>query len=165
MLTFEEAKARKAGTVRKVVFVIDADWAARVAEVEEKATSLFSGASSDVIEAATAELDQLREEMPEKTMTFTFRGISRDRYDRLIRAHQPTDKQKAEAKAEGNTPAWNDDTFPAALIAACSDTPKMTVEDVKALYEDDAWNVADLAAMLRAAHDATNTRPVIKPGR
>lgn len=64
---------------------------------------------------------------------FKFQALSRRRYRELIDAHPPKDK----------TGEWNPDTFPPALIAACSVEPKLTTEQAERIWSGDNWSAAD----------------------
>ncbi|WP_282795784.1 hypothetical protein [Streptomyces sp. CC224B] len=78
-----------------------------------------------------------------------FRALPGDAFTKLMQAHPPTEEQ-AEA---GND--WNEDTFPAALIAAASVDP-MTEQEAAVLLAE--WGMADRAALFQAALSAQNTR-------
>ena len=63
--------------------------------------------------------EALRDEIDANTVEFVLRGLTQDKYRALIAAHPDT---------EGGT-AWNDDTFPEALVRACILTPTVQPGD------------------------------------
>lgn len=77
--------------------------------------------------------------------TVLFRSIGSKAYDALLSEHPPTAAQKKEGSP------WNSDTFPPALIAACSSDPKISLEDAKRLFESDEWSGGEVAGLFTAA--------------
>jgi hypothetical protein len=95
------------------------------------------------LEAAKAAEAAAREAVEAATLVkLTFRGLPRPQYRNLIKEHPPTEEQAEEGGA------WNEDTFPAALISAAS---------VDGMSEDEAlellttWAQAEAVALFRAA--------------
>lgn len=96
-------------------------------------------------------------------LTFTFRAVPRSEWDDLVAAeeHQPTEEQKAEfleglikagvdpAKAEPLS--YNPETFAPAAVAASCIEPKLTLEDVLAMWESPDWSAAELARVFQTA--------------
>lgn len=110
--------------------------------------------------APTATLDQLKKKKRvTKTITLvlgdedgdpvevslSFRGISSQRYDRLIAAHPPRNADKKKGYA------YNPDTFGPAIVAATCVDPEMTLDDAKEIWESDDWNRGELMQLLMAA--------------
>ena len=62
---------------------------------------------------------QLESEIADSTVEFVLKGLTQDRYRALIAAHPDT---------EGGT-AWNDATFPEALVRACILSPTVQPDD------------------------------------
>jgi hypothetical protein len=92
------------------------------------------------------------------TFWFTFKGIGRTRFNALLAEHPPTDADLAKAADRlQDRPEWCPATFTPALIAASCATPQMTLADVQALFDDEAWNIQELGALFAAAL-AVNTR-------
>lgn len=81
---------------------------------------------------------------PDGDLSLLFKSISSKAYDDLQAEHKPT---KEQAK-DGNT--WNPDTFPAALMAACSVEPVMTYEEAAALWDSPEWSRGELMDMFLA---------------
>jgi len=98
----------------------------------------------------------------------TFRGIGRARYDALQERHPPTAEQQLKTKQQLGTDdklAWNPDTFPPALIAACLVEPKLTEEEVQRLWISDEWNQAELATLITTALEVNSTRRTVELGK
>jgi hypothetical protein len=83
-----------------------------------------------------------QERVEASTITLGFRGLPRDVYEKLMADHPPTADQ--EAKGE----IYNVDTFPPALISACS-VDGMPLADAEELVR--GWNQAEVAALFHAA--------------
>jgi hypothetical protein len=86
--------------------------------------------------------DAAKEHLEDCTLKLGFRSLPRDVYEALIADHPPTDAQ--EAKGE----VFNVDTFPAALISACS-IDGMPLEDAQELLN--SWNQSEAASLFQAA--------------
>lgn len=159
MLDLDEIRARKKGNTADVTIVLDPEWGVRFADLQSRAAIVAS--DSDEAVALNVELEALRAEAAEKTATFTFKSISTDRYERLVAVHVPTAEQRADAKRQGGSLAFNPKTFPPALVAACAVEPSMTAVQAINLWEDDEWSKADLEAMFTAALGCCVFRPQV----
>lgn len=71
-------------------------------------------------------METLREQMREHEHTFTFRGLSTRAWSDLVAHHPPRDDKDE---------AWNLETLPVALIAACAVDPEMSVEQAERLCD------------------------------
>lgn len=111
------------------------------------------------------EIDRLYDQAHESTVTFTFRDIGRKAYDDLISDHPPTPEQKTDYKNNGGegTLAYNTETFPPALISACSTEPKISLEQATLICDD--WSEGDITTMFFAALAACKERTTIPFGR
>lgn len=100
---------------------------------------------------AQEELDAIMDEVRSESVTFLFRDIGRKKLDTLIAAHRPTEEMKTQWKDEGNAGslAYNLETFPPALIAACCVDPEMSLEDAQAICEE--WGGGDIEALFYGA--------------
>ena len=65
------------------------------------------------------EVSALESQVADATVEFVLKGLTQDAYRALIAAHPDT---------EGGT-AWNDNTFPEALVRACILTPTVQPDD------------------------------------
>lgn len=72
--------------------------------------------------------------LPDGEATIVLRAIGSKAYDDLVAAHPPTREQKKEQSA------WNPDTFPAALLTACSLEPKIDEESAKQIFQSEHWS-------------------------
>jgi hypothetical protein len=110
MLSLEEVRKRKTANTRKVTVVLDAEWGAKYAAVEKRVAELIEAGVGNVGGAEwaglNAELERMRDEAPEHTVDLLVRGISNDRYERLLRAHPITADQRR-AQASPASPAAN----------------------------------------------------------
>ncbi|MGW0822514.1 hypothetical protein [Streptomyces sp. NPDC002845] len=92
--------------------------------------------------AAVAALQAAENALEEGTIRLTFRALPQPVWAQLLREHPPTEAQ-ADMGHE-----YNVETFPAALIAACS-VDGMTESDAQELL--DTWSDADAKALFTAA--------------
>lgn len=126
--------------------------------------------SSPVSRAALADAEDALEEAvaasEASAQVFRFTGLSGPEWDALIDEHPPTrDQIKAARDAKDAPPSWNEDTFPAALIAACSSDPPLTPEDAEQLLKSPNMNGAETQGLFLAARDASRTRRVPQLGK
>jgi hypothetical protein len=151
--------------------VLDAEWGAKYQTLERRVGQLLELGVGNVGGAEwtelNGELERMRSEASEHTVDLLVRGISNDRYERLVRAHPITPEQRADAKRRGeNVQPWNPEEFPPALLALClvdeNGERWATEEQMAELWTSDAWNTADLADLFTAALDVCLTRPVLK---
>lgn len=92
---------------------------------------------------ADAALTRARERLEAVTLlTLSFRGLPSPTYEALVKKHPPTEEQATDGAA------WNEDSFPAALIAAAS-VDGMSEDDARELM--DTWAPAEALALFRAA--------------
>lgn len=175
-LTFEDLVNRKKATTKTVPIALDPelaveleearqarDSAARAAAIRDKDTD--AQAALWQAEERVAALEQrMRDE--DAVAYFTLKSIGRAAYDALVDAHQPTGAQRAKAKSLGiGELAWNHETFPPALVAACLVEPQLSEEEVASLWRDDSWNQAELQALLQAAIEVNGTRRTVELGK
>ncbi|WP_263165395.1 hypothetical protein [Streptomyces sp. SCSIO ZS0520] len=99
--------------------------------------------------AIAAQIKAVREEARQAEVSFRLRYIGDRAYSDLLAAHPSKDENEA----------FNSDTFPRALIAACCVDPKMTEEQAGELFEvisqgeikrlfDGAWEVHNGSGMV-----------------
>lgn len=81
------------------------------------------------------------------TRVIRYRALSPEDWDALVAAHPPTDKHRE----AGST--WNNDTFPPALIAAVSLSPKLTISQAKGLYTNPEWSPGERRELFFQALD------------
>lgn len=73
-----------------------------------------------------------------------FQAISYKDLDALQAKHPPTQKQRVDGAS------FNRNTFPPALIAACSVDPKMDERDTLELWNSDDWSTGELNTLFDA---------------
>jgi hypothetical protein len=102
-------------------------------------------------------IEALQAEIEEATVTFVFQGVGRRNFELMMQAHPPTDEQQERHKADtGEDLVWNTDTFPPALVAASSLTPKISKEEAVKIFED--WDGPDLLDIFNAAFAANQSK-------
>lgn len=168
--------SRKKPITKTVVVALDPELAEAYAEAKlsrDVANTRATARPTDTdVQAELWRCEQALVELEERMVGeeaiayFTFRCIGRAAYDALVDAHQPTPAQRAEAKARGvGEIAWNPDTFPPALIAACLTEPSLTEADVTSMFNSENWNQAELNDLLQAAAQVNGTRRTVEVGK
>jgi aspartate-semialdehyde dehydrogenase len=74
-------------------------------------------------------------------LELTFQAISYAELDALQSKHQPTQQQRIEGAA------YNRDTFPPALVAACSVVPHISEEDANEIWKSEEWSTGELTTL------------------
>lgn len=87
----------------------------------------------------------------DEVLTITVRSINSKAYDDLVSENPPSAKDKAAGAS------WNVDTFAPALIAACTVTPDLSLEDAEALWTSDEWARGELVDWFMACIDVCNS--------
>jgi hypothetical protein len=122
-----------------------------MARIQAEARPKDQAASAE-LEAATAELDELRECIQGAMLRFVMHPVDRQTFDRLKSENRPTETQRREAKTQGlQPPDWNTATFAPALVAAScveltgpSGTQDgLSTEDAVAIWSSPRWNEAE----------------------
>lgn len=174
--TADHLKSRKQPATKTVEVVLDPGLAEEVREAERRRDDaerrLTVRPDDDQIQSelwtATADLEALRARgvNEDAVVAVRFRSIGRHAWDDLIRTHAPTEEQVAEAKAAGMAELnFNSETFPPAVVAASLDEPKLSADEVAALWESPEWNQAELGILFAAALEVNNSRHTLDLGK
>jgi len=113
-------------------------------------TTAVADAEHDV-SVAEKQLAALEKTRGDAVVRFEFAGLNGYEYDRLIRCHQPTAKQRGEMNKTGDRAMWNAETFPPALVDACMISPKLSEDDVGELFKSPMWNAAETGMLFSTA--------------
>jgi len=90
----------------------------------------------------------LQEQARAAEVEFRFRSLGRRAYSDLLRAHPPTEAQKADAPA-GQVLMWDADTFPPALMSAtCVQPADTTLDWWRGVYDD--WGLGQVERLWKA---------------
>lgn len=138
--TLAEIRARFIAREKSVVLVMDGGLLAehdRLVQMLEVALATARTSLADDRGAPTlaAKIEGLEERIAEESVTIKLRGIGRNRFRQLMAAHPAPEGQKGGA--------FDLDTFPVALVAACSLDPVMTEADARGLGDlltDGQWD-------------------------
>lgn len=132
-----------------------------------RARTLNDGSEAGLnrLKRAQEEADKARAEIraDEGVVEVVIRSIGRGRWEKLKEAHPPTDAQKAKAKEQAGEEMvleFNPETFPIAAIAASCESPKLTEDDVRAIWDSPDWNEEECGRLLQMAMQANQTRRV-----
>jgi len=143
--------ARKQAARTRVTLLLDPD----VFDELEAAQTAVAAAGDEGRAEAQARVDELEEQAEEAKAVLIIQALGGKAFRDLVDAHPPTQEQRAAVEEGGAHASWNPDNFPVALVAACLQEPKATVEEVQAMF--DAWNQTDVLTIFAAALEV-NTR-------
>lgn len=126
-------------TPRETTVRVCVDGAAAAAVERAIETVRSTARQGGDVEAAEAALAAARDALTAATYTFTFAALSAKERSDLIAAHPSDDKDAA----------WNAETLPPALVAACCADPAMSDSDAAELMN--RLSEGDRAALFNAA--------------
>lgn len=110
--------------------------------------------------ANNAWADRVREaerKLKDVTFKYWFTSVGRKKFVELIDANPPTDEDREEwdnAENKNLPAAVNELGFAKDLIAAASVTPRLSRGDVEEMFDDPAWNQAELTLLYMVARNA-----------
>lgn len=93
------------------------------------------------------EIEKLQEDVEEDKVTFAFRDPGRQKFDALVDAFPPSDKDRKE-----NQYQWDPDGFVPALISLSAIDPKLSDVEAQEIYDE--WGRGDVEALFNAALQA-----------
>ena len=111
---------------------MEADVATKKVERASLETLLSKPPRTKVIEVSLAD---------DQKASILFRALGSKAYDDLMAAHPPTKQEKEDGAV------WNSDTFPPALISACSVEPKIDEDSAKTIFTSEEWSRGELMDM------------------
>jgi hypothetical protein len=84
-------------------------------------------------------------------ITFKYRSLGAQEYDKLVDAHPPTTEQKIDGAS------FNVNTFAPALISKVCFEPELSYDDAKALWDSPDWNRGELMHLFGEAMNLCNS--------
>jgi hypothetical protein len=102
-------------------------------QAKRNADSLASGGQARQL---AEQMEALREQMRDSTVTFTLRALPRPKYRALLAAHPPRRGEDGEILPEDRENGLNNDTFWTPLIRACLAAPALTEEQLTRLLDE-----------------------------
>jgi predicted RND superfamily exporter protein len=166
---------------RKTIWVAgDSELAEELSELQERLSreenmtrSIPEGSSRredalERLEELRAEVEAKRAQVRETSIKFVLQAIPRKKYEEILEAHPPTAKQVEDYKSGGNKDSieFNPDTFPMALIAACTVEPDVEHEELEAWLRDgDEWNNAEVLTLFMTAMEVNQSRRIVNLGK
>ncbi len=147
--SISEIRSLKKPNTRSVTLLVDTEIAKKVSELEKLIRTEERKDKKEnrtpVAPRLKKDLEILREEAANYEAEFTFQDIGRQRLDKLISEHRPTDALiEAEPNAE-----WDPDTFSPTLISECAIEPLISLEDAEAIWNE--WSQAETQTLFLAA--------------
>lgn len=76
---------------------------------------------------------------------FVFNALSAAELDKLQAKFPPSAEQKLKGMA------WNADTFPPALVAACLSEPEVSYEEMVEIFSSGEWSTGELSTLFNTA--------------
>lgn len=84
-------------------------------------------------------------------ITFKYRSLGAQEYDKLMDVHPPTTEQKIDGAV------FNVDTFAPALIAKVCMEPELSYDEAKSLWDSPDWNRGELMHLFGEAMNICNS--------
>jgi len=132
--------------------------AASLSDVEDEAARADLSAARDALLAAESVLES-------NVVTFHFRALPGVEYEELLDAHPPTPDQLRTARQRNRMLVYNSDSFPQALVAACSEDPHLDPSDVAQIWKDPNWSYEERMVLFNTATQANSSRRVPDLGK
>lgn len=161
----EEILAKKPRTALFLVVLDDDLCIEHDRRLDELNQARTNGHTPEQVAELEAAVREAKHAIDDATVSMKLSAIGREAYDALVDAHPPTDEEIEDAKERGKPkPVYNADTFPIALIAASLVEPRMTEEQVAAIYA--AWNTQEVADLFMTAMDVNSrARRLVELGK
>lgn len=102
-------------------------------------------ATLDLLRSKQRRTKTIELEINGETVEFEFAAIGSHDLDKLQGKHKPTAQQKIDGLA------WNSDTFPPALVAACLVDPEVTEAEMREIWESGDWSTGELSTLFNTA--------------
>ena len=138
-------------------------------EVVDPLDTALRATRSKAVSKARERLKRARKQAVDESYAHRLQGLPKVTFEELVRQHAPSDKQKKEWTEAGmrGEPAFDTDTFPPALVAACSIDPPLTEENTKEMWlaEDSVWPAAVLKALFNVAHRLSTSDGIVNLGK
>lgn len=152
-MDIEEVLKRRQPPTKSVRLLLDQTLSDRFQQVEREAgrAKMRAENSNDrQVQIDAAELarqaDDLKQQIEDAYVTFTFQGISRVDYNELLEAHPPTEEHTAGGFE------FDPDGFGPDLIAACSVDPEISPEQARRIWDE--WTEAEVVRLFNAAYES-----------
>ncbi len=143
--------AKKRGVTKLVTIQLDGEVASNLVILNSKHAAAVvydtNHNEADTAPAAQEEIDDLIEASRDTEVVFVFKAIGAPNYDALLLL--PENQPSEELKKQGAD--FDPDHFPAAIVAASCIDPEMTLEEALTIYNDPAWNGAELQKLFFGA--------------
>ena len=142
---------KKKGITKLVTIQLDGEAATRISLLRAQHASALTYDTKhnedDTAPAIQEQIDDEIEESRDTEIVFHFKSIGAPAYDKLL--NKPENQPSEELKKLGAD--FNPDTFPPAIVAASCIDPEMTLEEALTIYNDPAWNGAELQKLFFGA--------------
>lgn len=173
----DHLRSRKNPSYRRISISFDSSFESNRDEVRSRVTQLelrprvgrqLDPGEQIELSSLKDELEEAERLLQENSATFHVTSLGPTRYEELTSEHPPTPEQRKEAKRDGNILAWNQDTFPYALLAEAAhyvyvdeDTGEERLEVlgeefVKEMREGDQWSQGEIMQLVQIAVDVNS---------
>ena len=99
------------------------------------------------------EIEEVTAQIEDAKVEFVFKDPGRKDFEALVDACPPGDKERADAKNNGQpAPGWDPQTFVPGLLALASHDPELSLDDAKEIYDN--WGRGDVEALFNTALQA-----------
>lgn len=159
--SWESIRARKRPIVRSVALCLDSTLIDAVRDAE----AARDAADAKGQRAAARRLTEAEQARDEASVTFRFRALARDEYERLVVAHPATDTDREDAEKHGDPPPEFGRSFQPALVAAAIVEPSLSADEVTEMWASADWAYGELLTLFAVANGASASSSVVDVGK
>lgn len=109
---------------------------------------------------AHAAVEEALAALEDGTQWFVFQGIGSRRFRDMVKAHPPSDEDRADHARTGGTgePEYSPEGLMRDLVPACCVSPKASAAEwAERVFDSSKWNAVELAALFAAAINANQS--------
>lgn len=163
--SLDELLAKPPATAEAYI-IVDSAIAEQWRALQVKIDKLRYGTDQNALREAQEEAEELRPEVEKAERVIRFKALGRDAYEKLRGQHEPTSKQRKDARDKGlGELSHNPETFPPALLAASAVAPKMSLDEATKLWESESWSQGELTLLFLTAQNVNAGSQVVSLGK
>jgi hypothetical protein len=178
-LDFDAIKDRKRPNTVTVLIPFDSNEADayeaaqhRLQQAKERHGLIVTPQTLQELDEAEEALADAHKAVEANAAAFRFEALGGKQYEELIEDFPPSKAQRDKWRKEnpqlaalGQSPRWDEDQFPPALLEACCVEPKLSAEDAAELWRGEQFNDGERTALFGAARKVNEGRRVVELGK
>lgn len=137
----------------------DAQRAVRAAGARARLATPNQKLADEELLHAEEQLKAIEAQVARNSVTFVFRSVNRKVIEKALEEYPPTPQQRVRFRQQlkdlgeptNQVLPYNEETFPPVLISLSCESPEMTEEQARQMWNDDNWSRAELGRLMAAA--------------